>query len=84
MTDAPEPRPPIRLLDADFYAGDPFPAYRWMRRHEPVFWDEVGRVWGLSRHADVMHASAHPERLRAALPRLHLGRLAARVSAAPA
>ena len=26
-----------------------------------------------------LHASAHPERLRAALPRLHLGRLAARL-----
>ena len=29
-----------------------------------------------------LHASAHPERVRAALPRLHLGHLAARVSAA--
>lgn len=29
-----------------------------------------------------LHASAHPERLRAALPRLHLGRLAARAGAA--
>lgn len=27
-----------------------------------------------------LHASAHPERLRAALPRLHLGRLAARIA----
>jgi len=61
MTEPREPRPNARLLDADFYAGDPFPAYRWMRRHEPVYWDEVGRVWGLARHADVMHASAHPE-----------------------
>lgn len=30
-----------------------------------------------------LHASAHIERLRAALPRLHLGHLAARTSAAP-
>jgi glutamate racemase len=27
-----------------------------------------------------LHASAHPERLRAALPRLHLGHLAARLA----
>ncbi len=53
--------PTIRLLDGAFYAGDPYAAFRWMRRHEPVFWDESGSVWGLSRHADVVHASAHPE-----------------------
>jgi cytochrome P450 family 142 subfamily A polypeptide 1 len=61
MTDEREPRPLIRLLDGAFYAGDPFRAYRWMRRHEPVYWDEEGRVWGITRHADVMHVSAHPE-----------------------
>ena len=39
---------------------------------------------GLADGAGRLHlrASAHPERLRAALPRLHLGHLAARVSAA--
>ncbi|OHC63660.1 MAG: glutamate racemase [Rhodocyclales bacterium GWA2_65_20] len=30
-----------------------------------------------------LHASAHPDRLRAALPQLHLGRIAARVQAVP-
>ncbi len=57
----PGSKPVIRLLDGGFYATDPFAGFRWMRRHEPVYWDETARLWGISRHADVMHVSAHPE-----------------------
>jgi cytochrome P450 family 142 subfamily A polypeptide 1 len=39
---------------------DPFSDYAWLREHSPVHWDEVGEVWGLFRHADVMFASKRP------------------------
>lgn len=54
--------PAIRLLDGRFYADDPHPHYRWMREHAPVYWDDDAGIWGVARHADVQHASKHPER----------------------
>jgi len=55
-------RPEADLLDGAFYAGDPHPAFAWMRRHEPVFRSEspLGRVWGITRHADVLAVSRDP------------------------
>ena len=44
----------IRLLDGDFYAGDPYPTYAWLREHSPVHRDEVHGIWGVSRFADVI------------------------------
>ena len=41
-------QPTVDLLDPDFYVGDPHPAYRWMRRHEPVFRDEKNALWGIA------------------------------------
>ena len=58
---APGPRPDVRRLGGDFYAGDPHPAFDWMRAHEPVYRDEADGVWGVTRHADVMRASKSPE-----------------------
>ncbi len=57
---APEPRPAIHLLDGAFYAGDPHPAFDWMRAHEPVYRDAEGGVWGVTLHADVMRVSKDP------------------------
>ncbi len=54
-------RPDIALLDGRFYAHDPFPHFDWMRAHAPVFRDEAGGVWGITRHADVMQLSKRPE-----------------------
>ena len=45
----------IDLLDGDFYAGDPYPTYEWLRDNSPVYRDEVNELWGISRHADVVH-----------------------------
>ena len=55
-------RPEIDLLDGRFYAEDPHPALRWMRRHEPVYRSEsaLGAVWGLALHADVVAVSRDP------------------------
>jgi len=44
----------IRLLSPSFYAGDPHPAYAWLRDHAPLHYDEAGRVWGVSRFDDVI------------------------------
>ena len=46
-------RPDADLLDPDFYVGDPHPAYRWMRRHEPVYRDEKNGLWGVTRMDDL-------------------------------
>jgi len=57
----PPRRQAIRLLDGDFYAGDPHPHYRWMREQAPVYWDEEAGLWGVARHADVQLVSRSPE-----------------------
>jgi cytochrome P450 family 142 subfamily A polypeptide 1 len=45
---------PLNLLDPDLYAGDPGPAYQWLRDEAPVYWDPVNEIWGVSRFADVL------------------------------
>jgi cytochrome P450 family 142 subfamily A polypeptide 1 len=54
-------RDEIRLLEGDFYVGRPLEHYAWMREHAPVYRDEAGDVWGVSRHEDIMHCSKHPK-----------------------
>ena len=60
MTAAPQ-NPEIRLLDGSFYLGQPLEHYAWLRRHAPVYWDESGGLWAVSRHEDVMAVSKSPE-----------------------
>ena len=45
---------PLNILDPYLYAGDPYPGYRWLRDHAPVYWDPVNQIWGISRHSDVL------------------------------
>ena len=54
-------KPDFDLLDRNFYAGDPWPVYAWLRHFEPVHWDEKNEFWWISRHEDVAHVSKHPE-----------------------
>src|SRR5207249_7121395 len=49
------------LLDRDFYAGDPWPAYAWLRANAPVYWDPASELWALLLHEDVVWAETHPE-----------------------
>lgn len=51
----------IGLTDGTFWAGDPFPAFAWMRKEAPAFFDEAGGVWGISRYADIKEISKDPE-----------------------
>jgi cytochrome P450 family 142 subfamily A polypeptide 1 len=46
-------RPSVDLLDPHFYVGDPYPAYRWMRAHEPVYHDEKNALWAVTRMEDL-------------------------------
>jgi cytochrome P450 family 142 subfamily A polypeptide 1 len=32
-----------------------------MRRHAPVYWDEVGKLWGITKHADLLACSKDSE-----------------------
>ena len=50
----------IGLIDGSFYGGDPFPAFAWMRRHAPAFYDESSGVWGITRHADIKEIAKDP------------------------
>ena len=36
-------------------------SFSWLRRNDPVHWDEKNGCWLLSRHADVKYVSRHPE-----------------------
>jgi cytochrome P450 family 142 subfamily A polypeptide 1 len=47
-------RDDIDLLDGHWYASEPHDQWEWMRRNAPVYWDADRRVWGITRHADVL------------------------------
>lgn len=44
----------IDLLDPELYQSNPHDAWAWMRANEPVYRDEKNKLWGITRHADVM------------------------------
>ena len=48
------------LLDGDWYAGQPFADWAWMREHAPVYRDAANETWALTRHADVLLAEKDP------------------------
>src|ERR1700733_2466971 len=59
--DPADPTPvPIDLVDGNFYGGDPFPAFAWMRRHAPAYFDETNGVWGVTRYSDLKDISKDP------------------------
>jgi cholest-4-en-3-one 26-monooxygenase len=43
-----------------FWARDPLGDLAWARRHDPVHWDDAGRVWGVTRYDDVKEVSKNP------------------------
>jgi cytochrome P450 family 142 subfamily A polypeptide 1 len=49
-----------RVLDGAFWAREPYTDLAWMREHEPVYFDEVGGVWAVSRYDDVLTVSRDP------------------------
>src|SRR5580693_1152591 len=51
----------INLTDGMFYGGDPFPAFAWLRKNAPAYFDPSSRVWGITRHQDIKVISKDPE-----------------------
>ncbi len=52
---------PIDFCDSTLY-DDPWDTYRWLRADAPMHRDEVNDLWVVSRYADVVNVSRHPER----------------------
>lgn len=52
----------VDLLDGELYAGDPYPTYARLRAEAPAYWDPGNRLWGISRHADVVAIEKDPVR----------------------
>jgi cholest-4-en-3-one 26-monooxygenase len=53
--------PHIDLMDGEFYAGNPFPAFAWMRQNAPVYYDEPNDIWGVTRYEDVRAVGQDPQ-----------------------
>lgn len=54
------PTTTVPLHSPDFYAGDPYPAYRELRNTTPVVWNDVTNFWALLKYEDVRYVSGHP------------------------
>src|SRR5271169_3329650 len=50
----------ITLHSTDFYAGDPYPAYRELRATAPVCWNDVTKFWALLKYEDIRFVSSSP------------------------
>jgi cytochrome P450 family 142 subfamily A polypeptide 1 len=48
------------LVDGNWYAGQPFDDWAWMRDNAPAYWDPKNEIWALTRHADVLAAEKDP------------------------
>jgi cytochrome P450 len=48
------------LHDPQFYAGDPFPAFRRLRAEAPIHWHATPGFWAVTRHEDVVAVSRDP------------------------
>src|ERR1700755_1498085 len=55
-----ESRSTVPLHSPDFYAGDPYPAYRQLRATSPVCWNDVTNFWALLKYEDVRFVSSNP------------------------
>ena len=56
----------IDLLDGYLYAGDPSPTYAWLRDNDPVHWDPVNEIWGISRYQDIVDIEKNTRRYSSA------------------
>lgn len=54
------PTTSVPLHSPDFYAGDPYPAYRDLRNATPVVWNADTDFWALLKYEDIRYVSGHP------------------------
>jgi cholest-4-en-3-one 26-monooxygenase len=50
----------VDLMSGEFFAGDPYPAFAWMRRNEPVYYDAINDLWGVASYRDVKALGTDP------------------------
>ena len=50
----------VNLLDGNLYV-DPWAAYKWLRDNSPAYWDEIQKLWGISRYEDVLAIEKNPK-----------------------
>ena len=50
-------RTEVPLHSPDFFAGDPYPAYKELRASEPVSWNDVTKFWALLKYEDIRYVS---------------------------
>ncbi len=55
-------RTEVPLHSPDFFTGDPYPAYRELRAHEPVCWNDVTKFWALLKYEDIRYVSTNPDK----------------------
>lgn len=48
------------LHSAEFYAGDPYPAFKELRATAPVCWNEPTEFWALLKYDDIRFVSTNP------------------------
>jgi cytochrome P450 len=48
------------LHSPDFYAGDPYPAYKELRATSPVCWNDITKFWALLKYEDIRFVSSNP------------------------
>ncbi len=45
---------PVDLLDGEMYAAGAWPVYEWLRANDPVHWDPVNELWGITKYDDIV------------------------------
>jgi cytochrome P450 len=53
--------PEFPLHSPDFYAGDPYPAYKALRATSPVHWNDDTGFWALLKYEDIRFVSRNPK-----------------------
>jgi cytochrome P450 len=59
MLDA-RPVPPVLDFGSAELIRDPWPAFAWLREHDPVHWNEALGGWCLTRYADITQVMKDP------------------------
>jgi len=45
---------PVDLLDGEMYKAGAWPVYEWLRANDPVHWDPVNELWGITKFDDIV------------------------------
>ena len=53
-------KPEIDFIDGAFWGNDPYPSLTWMRQNDPVYFDEVRNIWGITKHRDIKDIAKDP------------------------